>query len=337
MPLVTVVVPTYNRAHLLRGAIQSVLAQKYTSFRLVVSDNVSSDVTPRVIADFDDPRLIYVRRSTHVDLNQHYNEFTSAIDTKYLFILPDDDLMLPRCLESLVPILEQHPRVGMVHGRARIEDSNGRTIAPSHDMTGFAGDVIESGDQFILEAMSTSHRVHGSTVLFRMDALRSLSLDSRDYPATEFGLWLRMALDWAIAFTATTVAVYRIHSNTYTAGHAKVGGGGYVQTLDSIHNIHQVKLRFLKDNAARLGDTRSLRHNARRALTAQLVNFAGHATLPERRLALTIRTLTACAQLGPGVLLNAGAWRLLAGSMIGPRLATRLSASRRGSPLAKCG
>ena len=64
MPRTTILIPTYNRARWLPGAIESVLAQTERDFTLVISDNASTDETPEVVARYDDPRITYVRRRT---------------------------------------------------------------------------------------------------------------------------------------------------------------------------------------------------------------------------------------------------------------------------------
>jgi glycosyltransferase involved in cell wall biosynthesis len=60
-PLVSVILPTYNRASLLGRAIRSVLAQTYTNLELIVVDDCSPDATRDVVRSFDDPRLRYLR------------------------------------------------------------------------------------------------------------------------------------------------------------------------------------------------------------------------------------------------------------------------------------
>ena len=61
---VTVAMPTYNRADLLRGAIASALAQDYSDFDVMIVDNASTDCTEAVVRSFADPRLKYVRNHT---------------------------------------------------------------------------------------------------------------------------------------------------------------------------------------------------------------------------------------------------------------------------------
>lgn len=60
-PTVSVVIPTYNRAHLLGRAIKSVLDQTYQDFELIIVDDASSDNTGQVVATFADPRIHYLR------------------------------------------------------------------------------------------------------------------------------------------------------------------------------------------------------------------------------------------------------------------------------------
>ena len=61
-PLVSVVIPTYNRAHLLKDAIQSVLVQTFTDFEIIIVDDGSTDDTRELINSFDDPRIRYVKQ-----------------------------------------------------------------------------------------------------------------------------------------------------------------------------------------------------------------------------------------------------------------------------------
>src|SRR5947208_6072670 len=93
MPRVTVFIPTYNRARLLPHAISGVLQQTFGDLRLVVSDNASTDETPDVVAQFDDPRLEYVRQPENLGLLGNHNWFLERVDTDYALILPDDDLV----------------------------------------------------------------------------------------------------------------------------------------------------------------------------------------------------------------------------------------------------
>ncbi|MDV7390561.1 glycosyltransferase family 2 protein, partial [Arthrospira platensis SPKY1] len=69
----SIVMPTYKRAHLLGGAIENVLAQSFRDFELIVVDDNSPDDTPQVVARFDDPRIRYVRNEPNLRLPRALN------------------------------------------------------------------------------------------------------------------------------------------------------------------------------------------------------------------------------------------------------------------------
>src|SRR4051794_24029792 len=112
---VTIGIPTYNRAAFLREAIESALAQSYRDFRLVISDNASTDDTCDVASSFVDPRIRYIRAEQNVGMIGNFNRLVELADTEFLMLLPDDDQLYPDYLSSVVELLERFPSVGVVH------------------------------------------------------------------------------------------------------------------------------------------------------------------------------------------------------------------------------
>ena len=326
---VTVLIPTYNRARWLGGAIDSVLAQTHRDFRLIVSDNASTDGTREIVARYDDPRVTYVRRATNCGLNEHYNEWFQRIDGEYLFVVPDDDRLVPDALELTVAALDANPRAALVHGRVDVIGEQDEVIAAAHHMTGLAGDAVETGAEFVARSMAGSYRVHASTVNLRVAAVRDVLLDQRDYPVTDLGHWMRIALDWELAFLDRTLARYRVHDGAYSAGAASVTSGGYIQGTERIEKFLEVKLRFLDEHGDRLQDVGRLRATAHRAFRRELLEHAAHATFPRRRVVPTLQALRGCARKDAATVLEPTAWRLLAGSLIGPRGVTALKRALR--------
>lgn len=314
---VTIFIPTFNRARWLPRAIESALAQTVEDFILVVSDNCSTDDTQDVVAGFDDPRLVYVRQDEHVGLNEHFNRCYAMAATEYMFLIPDDDEMLPDALERTMRVLDANPGVGLVHGCAKLVDENDETIAAAHHMTQLDADEIEPGATFIALAVDHGYRVHASTALLRTSAFADISLRDDEFPVTDVGLWLRLALGWDLAFVARTLAVVRVHSGAYTADGRGVTTGGYIQQLDVIDKLREVKLSFVEEFADRVCDADELRAAARAAYRRDLLDYAGHATIPERRLGATVRTLALLARKEPALLAEPRAWRLLGASLLG--------------------
>jgi hypothetical protein len=159
--------------------------------------------------------------------------------------------------------------------------------------------------------------------------VRTCLLDERDYPVTDLGHWMRVALDWDMLFLARPLARYRIHEGAYSAGAASVTEGGYIQGADRIEKFLEVKLRFLAEHCDRLVGIRGLRASAQRAFRRELLEHAAHATFPERRPVATARALRACARHDAATVFEPAAWRMLAGSLIGPRAVSALKRLRK--------
>lgn len=316
--------PTHNRASLLAGAIRSVLEQTFERLSLIVADNASTDETPDVVAGFRDERLSYVRRPENIGLLGNFNACLSGVTADYCLVLCDDDLLEPTFLESTVPFLDKNPRVGMVHTSFRVIDAEGAPIEDDVDWTyGLAADTIESGERFLRESIAWGCRVCSSAALMRTEALAAEPFEKDDFPAIDFGLWLRMAADWDIAFVARPLAAYRIHGEAQSAAFGPPVEGGYGAGEEWVAKREQVKRRFLDEHGDRLRNAAALRRALPASRRQDLLGLVRKATVPTRDPGETLRMLRWAAGVEPRVLLEGGAWRLLAASLLPPRVFAR--------------
>ena len=330
-PRVTVFIPTYNRARLLRFAIDSVLAQTYRDFRLEISDNASTDGTPEVVASYSDPRIVSIRQPENIGLLGNHNRFLERVDTEYALILPDDDAVRPELLARAVPVLDQHPRVGAVHTAFDLIGEANETLQEHVNWTyALTADAIESSGAFLEESMRWSCRICASTAVMRTAALQPGGMREADFPAVDFGMWLSMAgAGWDFAFLGDTLGLYRIHGASQSAvAFGTPTGPGYVQGAEIVSLLREVKLRYVDEHAARLDDPARLKRLAEGARRRELVVMARNLTLPERRAVPTFRALIGAVRTDPGVLLETSAWRLAAASLLGGRMVDRLKERR---------
>jgi glycosyltransferase involved in cell wall biosynthesis len=137
-PRVTVGIPTYNRAEMLRGAIESVLAQTFTDFRLLVSDNASEDDTPDVVRSYDDDRIEYVRAEHNVGPAGNFHRLLELADTEYLVLLPDDDLLYPDHLKASIELLDRYKNLGLAHTAFDLIDEDSRVTQRMSPLAGRA-------------------------------------------------------------------------------------------------------------------------------------------------------------------------------------------------------
>lgn len=86
-PLVTIAIPTYNRANLyLTQAIESAINQTYPNLEIIISDNCSTDDTEMVIRSFKDPRIRYFRQEKNIGGNNNFNFCLKQARGEYFFI-----------------------------------------------------------------------------------------------------------------------------------------------------------------------------------------------------------------------------------------------------------
>jgi len=134
-PLVSVVLPTYKRAHLLAQAIRSVLDQTHTHLELIVVDDNSPDDTAAVVQSFDDPRIRYVKNDPNLKLPRALNRGFALARGDYLTWTSDDNLFIENAIEKMVNRL-QAGDCDFVYADYYLfseQDAEGRPLDVHHD------------------------------------------------------------------------------------------------------------------------------------------------------------------------------------------------------------
>lgn len=127
-PLVSVILPTYNRAATLDRAITSVLAQSYTSFELLVIDDGSTDVTPSLVGAVKDDRVRYLRQDQNQGVAAARNRGLAAAKGRLIAFLDSDDAWMPEKLDRQVALMQASPgRVGLIYTGLAIQQPGGHT------------------------------------------------------------------------------------------------------------------------------------------------------------------------------------------------------------------
>lgn len=117
-PRVTVLVPTYNRAALLRRALDSILAQTHSDFRLLISDNASDDDTARVCEEYAsaDSRVEYHRQPVNITPVPNFSWLLSHARTEYVLMVADDDWLATDYIERCLATMDRDPSLAIVTG-----------------------------------------------------------------------------------------------------------------------------------------------------------------------------------------------------------------------------
>ncbi len=148
MPKVSVVIPTYNRGHTVCEAIESVLAQTFGDFEVIVVDDGSADDSAEKIAAIRDSRVRYIRQS-NAGVSAARNRGVAEARGEIISFLDSDDLWKPEKLTHEVRFLEEHPEVPAVFGDIEVRFRDGVAIESlarqSPGMLSFAPEELERG------------------------------------------------------------------------------------------------------------------------------------------------------------------------------------------------
>ncbi|MEQ8768724.1 MAG: glycosyltransferase [Planctomycetota bacterium] len=164
--LISVIITTHNRAHLLQRAISSVLNQTHQNFELIVVDDGSTDATPSVISAVRDPRLVYLRRTTSSNYaSAPRNQALKIARAEYIAYLDDDDEFLPEHLRRLLRALAATKDAEVAYCDREYRSNEGLGEEVAHDSFPFDREAlmrnngIQSGD--ILHTKAAAFRIGG--------------------------------------------------------------------------------------------------------------------------------------------------------------------------------
>jgi glycosyltransferase involved in cell wall biosynthesis len=125
-PIFSVVIPVYNRAHLLEETLRSVLLQSEQDFEIVVVDDGSTDDPKAVVEALGDPRIIFLRRPNGGG-GAARNTGIDAARGRFIAFLDSDDRYLPHHLADMRALLEGSPGIG-AYARFIVDRGDGRTL-----------------------------------------------------------------------------------------------------------------------------------------------------------------------------------------------------------------
>jgi glycosyltransferase involved in cell wall biosynthesis len=207
MSRVSVIIPTYNQGNYLRQAIQSVLAQSYADFEVIVVDDGSTDNTSAVVGDLSDPRLRYARQANG-GLSSARNTGIRNATGSFLSYLDSDDLFLPEKLRLLVALLEENPNLGLVAGQAVLIDETGQSL----------GEVFDKGLPEDSSQLLLGNPLHVGSVLLRREwQERAGFFDEGLRSYEDWDMWLRLArAGCPMASVSQPVSLYRFHAAQMT-------------------------------------------------------------------------------------------------------------------------
>lgn len=217
MPRVSVVIPTYNRAHYLKVTIDNVLQQTYRDFEVIVIDDGSTDDTPEALASYGD-KIRAIRKANAGPAAARNTGIMDACGELIAF-LDDDDLWDPRKLDVYVTAFDQHPEVGAVYGNYQFIDGDGRIVAPLEIEAESHFGKMPSG-QVYYEFLSSFYGVPATMMVRRECFARAGLFDPHCDSVEDWDMWIRIARDCKFLHIQEPLAYYRCQPNSVSTNNA---------------------------------------------------------------------------------------------------------------------
>lgn len=206
-PLISIVIPTYNRADLIPKAIQSVLDQTYQNWELIIVDNYSDDRTKEVIDSFRDPRIsmLLIPRTGSVAASRNFGIQHSK--GEWIAFLDSDDWWFPAKLSSVCKVIQNNP--DLIYHDLQIvsgpEDAKSRRKTKSRKLK----------DPIFLDLLLNGNDIALSSVTVRKSIFMKVNgmNESPTFLAIEdYETWLRIAqITNLFAYIPKTLGAYRLH------------------------------------------------------------------------------------------------------------------------------
>ena len=205
MPLVSVIVPTLNRAGMLEKAVQSVFGQTFKDYELIVVDDGSRDRTGEVMERYSG-RLKYLARENG-GVSSARNAGIGMANGELVAWLDDDDFFFPGKLEKQVVYFRRNPRVGLVYTGHVTIDSTSSQVRKSYYVPPEYRDC-ESGRKMLQSQCYFAN----STVMMKRECFdRAGGFDEGLSHSVDYDMWLRVAAFYRFGCVPEVLAGYRWH------------------------------------------------------------------------------------------------------------------------------
>ena len=224
---VSVVVPVYNRAHLIVETIQSVINQTYTPWELIIVDDGSTDETKSCVKEFNDPRIRYFRIDHTGSIGHVRNVGMSHAIGDYIAFLDSDDLWVTTKLEYQISLFKRFPH-------AFFAFSNGEQFGEGSTPTPVL-EKLFAGNTFLPFLLEERFIFYVPGLIFKREILVHLSgINERFKGAGDIHFFLRMAHRFDGVFVNDALVKIRKHGQSHSNDHELLAFEEYLVMLKSL-------------------------------------------------------------------------------------------------------
>jgi len=225
-PLVTVLIPVYNREQYIHQAVTSILSQSFTDYELLIMDDGSTDNTLKIINSFQDKRIHVHHSSVNRGIEATVNEGINKAKGKYIARMDADDISLPDRLQMQVSYLERHPETDIL----------GSAIQVLKDKRPGKIRFAPRTDQEIRVQMLFHNPLFNPTVMARKHIIEHTPCPYGFRYAEDYKHWVDLADSATFGNLDKVLLQYRIHKQQVTST-------GEVESRKNRNTIRRIYLK----------------------------------------------------------------------------------------------
>lgn len=236
--MVSICVPTYNRARFLQESLETICAQDYSPLEILISDNCSNDETEEVCRKIAqaDPRIRYVRQTRNIGLYANHNFCINESCGEFLCFFHDDDRRHPRIVNEYVSFLVRHPDVGIVCSDWELINGTGERIgARDHNVK-----PIRPGLEYIERTLRSGRSsVAAQGVMIRRATLGHVRFDEHGpIGFGDFVVWFQIAERAAVGHINRRLWSCRLHQQSLSRRTIESLARDYYENLTRYCDAH---------------------------------------------------------------------------------------------------
>lgn len=261
MARLSIGMPVYNGERYIREALDSILAQTYTDFELIISDNASTDKTELICREYasKDSRIRYYRNEKNIGANLNFNRVFLLSSGEYFKWAAYDDLLSPDFLTSCIHALDEDPSIVLCHSKTALIDEHGEFIGTyQYPIRIGSTKLTERFGELVNETAGICVLLYG---VVRSDSIRKTQIFG-NWMGSDKNLLLELGLIGRISLIPKWLFFRRSHPQAYTEmffGKKSIEGSKcYSQAERNVFPVVKMSIEYFR-SIKRLGLTLSTR------------------------------------------------------------------------------
>ena len=246
---IDIMMPFYGRVDHMKIAVESILSQTSTAWRLVVIDDGYPDETiPGWFASLNNPQVTYLRNDTQLGANGNYRKCLGLVETDWFVMMGADDVMLPNYVEELITLSTAHKDAGVIHLGCDVIDENGKVWLPLVDKVkaNLRPKIGSTAAEFTGEDIATSLArgdwMYFPSIAWNTSAVTSIGFRQQYDVVQDLALALDVIMSGRTFVLSNSLAFsYRRHSQSDSSWRA-LNGTRFVEEANYLNTIsHEFK------------------------------------------------------------------------------------------------